>query len=142
MDLQVIDAMDSVPWDSKRVRVTISKKSIQSTSSDNLAPSTPENVSKKTSETEWETYGLMAPIVDFTAKGPKSTNKPHPQLSQLLRDGPSKVLNYEKPIEPPNSERTLFRWIHVPVNKMDWAQVTAKFEFAITEDAYPGPDCR
>ena len=119
--------MDSVPWDSKKVRVTISEKSIQSISSENLALSIPENVGKKTSETEWETYGLMAPIVDFTAKGPRSTNKPHPQLSQLLRDGPSKVLNYDKSIDSPNLERTLYRWIHVPVNKMDWAQVTAKY---------------
>ena len=102
--------MDSVPWDSKKVQVTISEKSIQSSSSENLAPSTPESVGEKTSETEWETYGLMAPIVDFTAKGLGSVNRPHPQLSQLLRDGPSKVLNYQEPIYSPNLERTLFRW--------------------------------
>lgn len=113
--------MDSQPWDSKRVRVTVSEKSM-SVSSESLALSVSEDA-QKTSRREWETYGLMAPIVDFTAKGPKPNSKPHPLLSQLLRDGPSRVLTDENSSDARSSEKTLFRWIHVPVNKMDWAQV-------------------
>ena len=113
--------MYSKPWDSKKVRVTVSEKSM-SVSSGSLAPSVSDDA-QKTSQREWETYGLLAPIVDFTTKGPKSISRPHPLLSQLLRDGPSRVLSDENYSVAPSSESALFRWIHVPVNKMDWAQV-------------------
>jgi hypothetical protein len=116
-------SMDSAQWDSKKMRVTISEKSIHSTSSSNLVASTSENGEERRADREWETYGLMAPIVDFTKEGPKPNSKPYPQLSQILRNGPSKVLKEQKSSAAVTSNDILFRWIHIPVNKMDWAQV-------------------
>jgi hypothetical protein len=87
----ISNVMDSIPWDSKKVRITISEKSIGSISSENLAPSTTENGGQRDSDKKWETCGLMAPVVAFPKDGPIPDSKPYPQLSQLLRDGPSKV---------------------------------------------------
>lgn len=73
-----------------------------------------------------ETFNLIAPIVEFNEKGKplKPVDKAsHPQLSALLVKGasPSEVLRkYEK---EEVHKAGAFRWIHVPVTKMDWAQV-------------------
>lgn len=61
------------------------------------------------------TFGLTAPIIDFVGE---LSNEPkcfeHP-LSKILR-GPI----------PPSSPGTKFRWIHIPVNHMGWAEVNAE----------------
>ena len=101
------------------MRVAVSERSMDSISSEKLAASVSENDSPQTSDGSWETFGLMAPIVNFTADGPKPDNEPYPKLNQLLRDGPSKILSDRSSSYSMPSERPLFRWIHVPVNKMD-----------------------
>jgi hypothetical protein len=75
-----------------------------------------------------ETFNLIAPIVEFGEDGLTSKSVAYPQLSLLLKEGangvPSKILKdlaEEKHYQPP--EKPAFRWIHIPVNKMDWAEV-------------------
>lgn len=75
-----------------------------------------------------ETFNLIAPIVEFGEDGLTSRSVAYPQLSLLLKEGasgvPSKILKdltEEKLYHPP--KKAVFRWIHVPVNKMDWAEV-------------------
>jgi hypothetical protein len=75
-----------------------------------------------------ETFGLIAPIVEFNEHGRPACNSSHPQLKDLLVEGasPSEVLRKHegKNLHQPGA----FRWIHVPVTKMDWAQVIRRSE--------------
>ena len=101
-------------WDSKKVDFTVSE--ISEKSPGNMTCVCPSFT---------ETFNLIAPIVNFNAAGSKPQNiLPYPKLSQLLTSDakPSKIsggLNH-------SSGKPSFRWIHVPVNKMDWARVYIK----------------
>lgn len=60
------------------------------------------------------TFGLIAPIVDFGKNpGGRTELKLH-SLNDIITG----------PIPPPSPE-TAFRWIHIPMNHMGWAEVKA-----------------
>jgi hypothetical protein len=62
-----------------------------------------------------KTFGLIAPIVDFVGELSNEPKYIEHSLSKLLRG-----------LIPSPSPGTKFRWIHVPMNHMGWAEVNAK----------------
>ena len=73
---------------------------------------------ESTQSDENGTCGLFAPIVDFP-KGSSEGEKKLRVQYQPLND----VLNSRN---PPPSEETEFRWIHIPANHIEWAKVSTQ----------------
>ena len=61
------------------------------------------------------TFGLVAPIVDFDKDLGVRLLEPHIPLNDIITGS-----------IPPTSPETLFRWIHIPINHMGWAEVKAE----------------
>jgi hypothetical protein len=61
------------------------------------------------------TFGLIAPIVDF---GKNPGERTEPKLHSL-----NDIITGSIPPTPPETE---FRWIHIPMNHMGWAEVKAE----------------
>jgi hypothetical protein len=116
--------MDSTSWESKKTEVIISETSIGATSSEKLALSVSDTLNEQfPRDDKWETFGLIAPIVDFMKDGSIPNEIPYPKLGELLDDGPSKIMNDLRRENSVSMKQPAFRWIHVPINKMDWVQV-------------------
>jgi len=115
--------MDSASWKSK-TDVIISETSVDNASSEKLALSVSDTLNQQFSTNDkWETFGLIAPIVDFMEDGSIPNEIPYPKLGELLDDGPSKIMNDLRRENSVSIRPPAFRWIHVPINKMDWVQV-------------------